>query len=108
MQDAGFITDEALNSTSEKCKPLQIYKLYQSLNNLIKEKLYKIYPKKFAKDIAFPICISVYEVYINFTQLSENSEDEHEYKALSEGAMVKVSLGVEINEILFQLNIQLL
>ena len=99
LQDAGRIADEVLKYTLEKCKPsTNIYELCQSSDNLIKEKLSKIYTKKkFIKGIAFPTCISVNEVCGNFAPLSENSEDPHEYKTLSEGDVAKVTLGVEIN-----------
>jgi curved DNA binding protein len=83
----------------EKCKPSgNIYDICQESDNLIKEKLSKIYTKKkFIKGIAFPTCISVNEVCGNYAPLSEISEDPHEYKTLSEGDIAKISLGVEIN-----------
>ena len=99
LQDAGRIADEVLKFTLEKCKPsANIYEICQASDNLIKEKLSKIYiKKKFIKGIAFPTSISVNEVCGNFAPLSESSEDPHEYKTLSEGDVAKVSLGVEIN-----------
>ena len=99
LQDAGRIADEVLKLTMEKCKPSgNIYDICQESDNLIKEKLSKIYTKKkFIKGIAFPTCISVNEVCGNYAPLSEISEDPHEYKTLSEGDVAKISLGVEIN-----------
>jgi len=99
LQDAGRIADEVLQFTMEKCKPsANIYEICQSSDNLIKEKLSKIYTKKkFIKGIAFPTCISVNEVCGNYSPLSEPSDDPHEYKTLSEGDVAKISLGVEIN-----------
>ena len=99
LQDAGRIADEVLKFTMEKCKPSgNIYEICQASDNLIKEKLSKIYTKKkFIKGIAFPTCISLNEVCGNFSPLSENSDDPHEYKTLSEGDVAKISLGVEIN-----------
>ena len=99
LQDAGRIADEVLKYTIDQCKPsLNIYELCQSSDNLIREKLSKIYTKKkFIKGVAFPTCISLNEVCGNFSPLSENSDDPHEYKTLSEGDVAKISLGVEIN-----------
>ena len=99
LQDAGRIADEVLKFTIEQCKPSSnIYEICQASDNLIKEKLSKIYTKKkFIKGIAFPTCISVNEVCGNFSPLSESSDDPHEYKTLSEGDVAKISLGVEIN-----------
>ena len=99
LQDAGRIADDVLKFTMEKCKPsANIYEICQASDNLIKEKLSKIYTKKkFIKGIAFPTCISVNEVCGNYAPLSENSDDPHEYKTLSLGDVVKISLGVEIN-----------
>ena len=99
LQDAGRIADEVLKYTIDHCKPsINIYELCQSSDNLIREKLSKIYTKKkFIKGVAFPTCISLNEVCGNFSPLSENSEDPHEYKTLSEGDVAKISLGVEIN-----------
>ena len=99
LQDAGRIADDVLKFVMEKCKPsANIYEICQESDNLIKEKLSKIYTKKkFIKGIAFPTCISVNEVCGNFAPLSESSDDPHEYKTLSEGDVAKISLGVEIN-----------
>ena len=99
LQDAGRIADEVLKATIEKCKPkANIYELCQESDNLIKEKLSKIYTKKkFIKGIAFPTSIAVNEVCGNFSPLSEPSDDPHEYKTLSEGDVAKINLGVEIN-----------
>ena len=99
LQDAGRIADEVLKYVIEKCKPsANLYELCQSSDNLIREKLSKIYTKKkFIKGVAFPTCISLNEVCGNFSPLSENSDDPHEYKTLSEGDVAKISLGVEIN-----------
>ena len=99
LQDAGRIADEVLKYTIDQCKPsANIYELCQSSDNLIREKLSKIYTKKkFIKGVAFPTCISLNEVCGNFSPLSENSDDPHEYKTLSEGDVAKISLGVEIN-----------
>ena len=58
----------------EKCKPSRnIYEICQESDNLIKEKLSKIYKKKFIKGIAFPTCISLNEV-CGFSPLSKNSD----------------------------------
>ena len=47
LQDAGRIADDVLKFTMEKCKPTaNIYELCQASDNLIKEKLSKIYTKK--------------------------------------------------------------
>ena len=99
LQDAGRIADDVLKFTMEQCKPsANIYEICQASDNLIKEKLSKIYTKKkFIKGIAFPTCISVNEVCGNFAPLEESSDDPHEYKTLSEGDVAKISLGVEIN-----------
>ena len=99
LQDAGRIADDVLKYTIEQCKPsANLYEICQASDNLIKEKLSKIYTKKkFIKGIAFPTCISLNEVCGNFAPLCENSDDPHEYKTLSEGDVAKISLGVEIN-----------
>ena len=47
LQDAGRIADEVLKYTIEQCKPsANLYDICQSSDNLIKEKLSKIYTKK--------------------------------------------------------------
>jgi curved DNA binding protein len=99
LQDAGRIADDVLKFTMEKCKPsANIYEICQESDNLIRQKLSKIYTKKkFIKGTAFPTCISVNEVCGNYSPLVELSEDPHEYKTLSEGDVAKISLGVEIN-----------
>ena len=99
LQDAGRIADEVLKFTMDQCKPsANLYEICQASDNLIREKLSKIYTKKkFIKGIAFPTCISLNEVCGNFSPLSETSDDPHEYKTLSEGDVAKISLGVEIN-----------
>ena len=99
LQDAGRIADEVLKFAMEQCKPsANLYEICQSSDNLIKEKLSKIYTKKkFIKGIAFPTCISINEVCGNYSPLSEPTDDPHEYKTLSEGDVAKISLGVEIN-----------
>ena len=99
LQDAGRIADEVLKYTMEQCKPSSnIYSICQASDNLIREKLSKIYTKKkFIKGIAFPTSISVNEVCGNYSPLGEESGDPHQYDTLSEGDIVKISLGVEIN-----------
>ena len=99
LQDAGRIADEVLQYTMDQCKPsANIYNICQSSDALIKEKLAKIYTKKkFIKGVAFPTSIAVNEVCGNYSPLGEESGDPHEYKVLSEGDVVKISLGVEIN-----------
>lgn len=99
LQDAGRIADEVLQATIEKCKPgANLYDVCISSDNLVKEKLSKIYTKKkFIKGVAFPTCISVNEVCGNYAPLSEITDDPHEYKALCEGDVAKINLGVEIN-----------
>ena len=99
LQDAGLIADEVLKFTIEQCKPsANLYEICQSSDNLIKEKLSKIYTKKkYIKGIAFPTCISINEICGNYSPLLELSDDPHEYKTLSEGDVAKIFLGVEIN-----------
>ena len=99
LQDAGRIADEVLQKTIENCKPgANIYDVCLASNNLIKEKLSKIYTKKkFMKGIAFPTCISVNELCGNYSPSSELSDDPHETKTLVEGDVAKITLGVEIN-----------
>ena len=47
LQDAGRIADEVLKFTMEKCKPsANIYDICQESDNLIRQKLSKIYTKK--------------------------------------------------------------
>ena len=99
LQDAGRIADEVLQSTITKCKPsANIYDICIQSDELIREKLSKIYTKKkFIKGVAFPTCISLNEVCGNYAPLNELSDDPHEYKNLSEGDVAKITLGVEIN-----------
>jgi len=99
LQDAGRISDEALQALIEKCKVgANLNELCTESDKLIKEKLSKIYiKKKFIKGIAFPTTISVNEVCGNYSAPLELSDDPHEYKTLSEGDVVKVELGVQIN-----------
>ena len=99
LQDAGRIADEVLQSTITKCKPsANIYDICLQSDELIREKLSKIYTKKkFIKGVAFPTCISLNEVCGNYAPLNELSDDPHEYKNLSEGDVAKITLGVEIN-----------
>ena len=99
LQDAGRIADEVLQSTITKCKPsANIYEICLQSDELIREKLSKIYTKKkFIKGVAFPTCISLNEVCGNYAPLNELSDDPHEYKNLSEGDVAKITLGVEIN-----------
>jgi curved DNA binding protein len=47
--------------------------------------------------VAFPTSLAVNEVCGNYSPLSEESGDPHEYKVLSQGDLVKVDLGVHIN-----------
>ena len=99
LQDAGRIADEVLQATISKCKPsANLYEICLSSDELIREKLSKIYTKKkFIKGVAFPTCISLNEVCGNYAPLNELSDDPHEYKTLSEGDVAKITLGVEIN-----------
>ena len=99
LQDAGRISDEALQALIEKCKVgANLNELCTESDKLIKEKLSKIYiKKKFIKGVAFPTTISVNEVCGNYSAPLELSDDPHEYKTLSEGDVAKVELGVQIN-----------
>lgn len=99
LQDAGRIADEVLKDTLSKCKPgAVLYEICRDSDALIREKLKGIYTKKkFLKGIAFPTTISLNEVCGNYSPSQELSDDPHEYKALSEGDVAKVTLGVEIN-----------
>ena len=99
LQDAGRIADEVLQALITKCVPgANLYDLCSQSDALIMEKLSKIYiKKKFIKGLAFPTSISVNEVCGNYSAPAEISDDPHEYKALSEGDVAKLDLGVEIN-----------
>ena len=99
LADAGRIADEVLQAVIGKCQVgANIYNICAESDALIREKLSKIYTKKkFIKGIAFPTCISVNEVCGNYSAAAEVSDDQHEYKTLSEGDVAKIDLGVEIN-----------
>ncbi len=75
-----------------------IYDVCTKGDAFIRAELAKVYTKKkFIKSVAFPTSISVNEVCGHFSATSEESTDPHEYKVLSQGDVVKVDLGVQIN-----------
>ena len=58
----------------------------------------KVYTKqKFIKGVSFPTSLSLNEVCGHFSAPSEESHDVHEYRVISEGDVVKVDLGVQID-----------
>lgn len=90
---------EALLEVISKCKPGAIlYDICVNSDEFIKQKLSTVYNKsKFIKGLAFPTCISVNEVCGNYSAPLEISDNQFEYKALAEGDVAKIDLGVEIN-----------
>jgi curved DNA binding protein len=97
--DAGKIADASLQFALGLIKPgVSIYEVCTKSDAHMNEQLAKIYnKKKFIKGIAFPTSIAVNEVCGNYSAQLEESGDQHEYKTLSEGDLVKVDLGVHIN-----------
>lgn len=89
----------ALNYVISHCKAgAVIYDICLAGDKFIHQELGKIYTKKkFIKGAAFPTSISLNEVCGHFSALAEESGDAHEYKALSEGDVFKIDLGVHIN-----------
>ena len=58
----------------------------------------KVYTKqKFIKGVSFPTSLSLNEVCGHFSAPSDESHDVHEYRVISEGDVVKVDLGVQID-----------
>jgi curved DNA binding protein len=90
---------DALKHVISLAKPgTVIYDLCLKGDAYINDALTKIYTKKkFIKGIAFPTTINVNEVCGHFSALNEDSNDPHEYKVLSDGDLVKIDLGVQIN-----------
>lgn len=77
---------------------VSIYDLCQRGDLYIAELLGKVYNKqRFIKGVAFPTSISVNEVCGNYSPVNEESNEEHEYKTLSEGDVAKIDLGVHIH-----------
>ena len=99
LQDAGRIADEVLQFLLPKMVPgAVLYELCSQADALIREKLSKVYTKsKFIKGVAFPTCISLNEVCGNYSAPLDITDDPHEYKALSEGDVAKIDLGVQIH-----------
>jgi curved DNA binding protein len=90
---------ECLTYTLSLIKPgASIYDICVKSDAHINEQLGKIYnKKKFIKGVAFPTSISLNEICGNYSATSEDTGDQHEYKVISEGDVVKVDLGVHIN-----------
>lgn len=75
-----------------------IYDICTKGDAFIRSELGKVYTKKkYIKSVAFPTSISVNEVCGHFAATSDESGDSHEYKVLSEGDVVKIDLGVQVN-----------
>lgn len=99
LADAGKIADIALNYVITQCKAgALIYDVCVRGDDYINEQLTKVYvKKKFIKGVAFPVSLSINEVVGHFSALAEESGDPHEYKTLTEGDLLKIDLGVQIN-----------
>jgi curved DNA binding protein len=99
LADAGKIADQALDELISKCKVgASIHELCVQSDAKIAELLTKVYTKKkFIKGVAFPTSISLNEVAGHFSATGDIGDDQHEYKSLSEGDLVKLDLGVQIN-----------
>ena len=90
---------EALKQVIALCKSgANVYQICVSGDAIIKKLLSNIYTKKkYIKGVAFPTCISVNEICgHNAPVTSEDTKEEHIYKTLSAGDVVKVDLGVQI------------
>jgi curved DNA binding protein len=94
-----YLKLECLTYTLSLIKPgTAIYDICTKSDQHINEQLAKIYnKKKFIKGIAFPTSIALNEVCGNYSAQTEDQGDQHEYKTISEGDVVKVDLGVHIN-----------
>ena len=81
------------------CKPGEkIYDICIKTDQFVKDSLTKVYQKqKHFKGLAFPTSISLNEICGNNAPLAEESNDQHEYRVLSEGDVAKIDLGVHIN-----------
>lgn len=75
-----------------------IYDVCLTSDAFIKKSLLNIYTKKkYIKGLAFPTSIAVNEVCGNFAPAkSETKAEDHEYRNLSVGDVVKIDLGVQI------------
>jgi methionine aminopeptidase len=75
-----------------------IYEVCVLSDTYIKKCLSNIYTKrKYIKGLAFPTSLSVNEVCGNFAPAkSDLKAEEHEYRELSVGDVVKIDLGVQI------------
>jgi len=81
------------------CTPgAKIYEIIQKGDKFIREQLQKCFTKqKFMKSVAFPISIAVNEVCGNYNPIEgEATNAPHEYLSLTEGDVVKIDLGVQI------------
>lgn len=81
------------------CTPgTKIYDIIQKGDKFLRDQLEKCFTKKkFMKSVAFPISIAVNEVCGNFNPIEgEETKYPHEYVVLSEGDVVKIDLGVQI------------
>ena len=76
----------------------KITEIIQKGDKFIRDQLEKCFTKKkFMKSISYPISIAVNEVCGNFNPLEgEETKDLNEYLILSEGDLVKIDLGVQI------------
>jgi len=75
-----------------------IYDICLASDSFIKKSLMNIYTKKkYIKGLAFPTSIAVNEVCGNFAPAkSDLKQEEHEYRQLTAGDVVKIDLGVQI------------
>ncbi len=83
----------------ELCKPgSDVYENCVLSDNFIKKSLNNIYiKKKYIKGIAFPTSISLNEICGNYAPpKTDVKPEEHEYRTLSVGDVVKIDLGVQI------------
>jgi len=97
--EAGKIADEGLKYVISLCTPgTKIYEIIQKGDKFIREQLEKCFTKKkFMKSIAYPISIALNEVCGNYNPIEgEETKVPHEYLTLSEGDVVKIDLGVQI------------
>lgn len=93
-KDAGVIARNVLNEVIEKCQAgADIKSICSFGNQRIKEEVAKIYNnKKINKGVAFPVCISPGKICGHFSPYEDDSEK------LQDGQLVKIDLGVHVDE----------